>query len=222
MKYFIYLVFLFMMFTGCKPGIPKDILQPDEMALVLHDIHIFDGYVTSITHIDTARKTAAEYYNGIFKKFHTDSATYNKSLDYYIKHPRQMTEIYTKVTGRLKKEKDILIKADSLKDARSSKSAREKLQADSVKKADSVKIAAEREKLHKQLDSLDKATKSSLQSKNKAKKAGILKKRQDSLEKAKKINLRPKNKLKKAAILKRMQDSIKKMNQQKKVKKEIS
>jgi len=212
-----------MMIAGCKPGIPKDILQPNEMALVLHDIHIFDGYVTTVTNIDTAKKVAAEYYNGIYKKFKTDSATYNKSLDYYARHPRQMTEIYTQVTRQLKKEKDVLVKADSLKDARSSKSAKAKLQADSVKKADSVKIDIERKKLRRQLDSLDKVIKkSNLLPKNKTKKAEALKKRKDSLEKAKKLNLRPTNKFKKAATLKRVQDSINKLNQQKKVKKEIS
>ncbi|HKG05907.1 MAG TPA: DUF4296 domain-containing protein [Pedobacter sp.] len=194
MKYFTYLVISFLLIIGCKPGIPGDVLRPDKMALLLHDIHVFDGYITNVTNIDTAKKVAAGYYNAIYKKYDTDSATYVRSLKYYTVHPKEMTQIYTKVTDQLKKEKNSLVKADSLKNAKLVKASKLKLKTDSVKKSDSLKIDLERKKFKRQMDSLKESGRFPML-KSKAKKAAYLKKRTDSLNK---INQR--KKIKKANL----------------------
>ena len=97
MKKFLTLIIFFIFISGCKTGIPKEIIQPDKMDKVLFDIHVVDGYLGTITNVDTAKIIASSYYKGIYKKFGIDSALYNKSMDYYYAHPTLLNEIYTKV-----------------------------------------------------------------------------------------------------------------------------
>jgi len=201
MKYFIYAAFSLLLLPGCKPGIPKDLIQPDEMSLMLHDIHLFEGYVTSITNIDTARSVAAGYYTAIYKKYHTDSAQYTRSLNYYVAHPKIMEQIYKDVTSKLKKEKDGIVRADSLENVKNAKTLRAKFVADSVRRADSVKVAAEKKKLDRQLDSLRKLQRSSKVKDLKGN--NILEKRIDSLKKKKHADSL-KNLPKKQAVIKKV------------------
>ena len=106
MKRFFYLIIISVLFYACKPGIPKDIIQPSKMQDVLIDIHIVDGYVSTLPGADTAKKVGASYYKGIFKKFDIDSALYNQSMSYYYKHPDLMKKMYDSITVKLTVLKD--------------------------------------------------------------------------------------------------------------------
>ena len=136
MRNFLYIVFLFLLISGCKPGIPKEIIQPDQMAGMLGDIHIVDGYVSSIPSSDSAKKVAAAYYNGIYKKYGVDSALYAKSMAYYNSAPTVLDGIYTKVVAELSRQKSIVVKSDSLSNAKIRKALSLKNSADSLLKAD--------------------------------------------------------------------------------------
>ena len=139
MKNLIYLVFVFLLASSCKPGIPGDIIQPDEMALVMHDIHLADAYLQTIYVPDSAKKTASSFYGGIYEKYEIDSALYQKSLDYYLVNPRIMNGIYEKVTEELAKEKKVIARIDSIEYAKELKLRLKKRKADSIKLADSLK-----------------------------------------------------------------------------------
>ena len=93
---------------GCKPGIPKNIIQPDQMEKVLYDIHVVDGYSTTFPAAtpDSLKKIISPYYKGIYKKFGIDSALYNRSLNYYYKNPEVMKLMYDHITEKLLKAKD--------------------------------------------------------------------------------------------------------------------
>lgn len=138
MKNFLCIAAVFFFASGCKPGIPRDIIQPEEMAKVLHDIHIADGYVTNSPRPDSMKVLAASYYKGIYKKYNIDSALYAKSMNYYYTDPKALNDIYLKVTAELTGEKNNIVKADSLFNAREIAKARLKLQRDSTRKADST------------------------------------------------------------------------------------
>ncbi|ATP55509.1 hypothetical protein CPT03_03040 [Pedobacter ginsengisoli] len=156
MKNFIYTAFLFLFVAGCKPGIPSDIIQPDKMALVLNDIHIVDAYITTIPYLDSSKKTAAAFYNGIYKRYEIDSALYGKSMAYYSQHPKILDEIYTKVTKGLNKQKGVLVKADSLVNAKAAKILKAKMKVDSAKRADSLKKVTAPQRAKFKADSLKK------------------------------------------------------------------
>lgn len=138
----------------------------------MHDIHIADGYIQTIYVPDSAKKVAASFYGGIYKKFGIDSALYSKSLDYYMLNPRVMDGIYGKVTAALTKEKKIITRADSLEFDKELKARLKRKKADSIKTADSVKKAL----LIKNKDSLKKALADSVKKALKVKKADSLKK----------------------------------------------
>ncbi|PST83300.1 hypothetical protein C7T94_12010 [Pedobacter yulinensis] len=143
---------------GCKPGIPEDVIQPRQMEDILVDIHLVDGYLTAMPRQDSVKQTGAAYYKGIYEKFGTDSAGYNRSLDYYYTNPEVFNEIYVKVTRRLKKLQAKQSKVDSLSLVQATKKASATTKRDSVKKADSLKKVLQ----VKKTDSLKKVRADSL------------------------------------------------------------
>lgn len=141
MRNFLYILSFFLLFSACKPGIPKDIIQPDKMPGVLSDIHVVDGYVSAIPIPDSAKKVASSFYKGIYKKYGIDSAIFAKSMVYYNNNPQLLTDIYTNVVADLRKQKDVLTKADSLKNEKNKLELMLKLSADSIaKKSPDYKI----------------------------------------------------------------------------------
>jgi hypothetical protein len=99
-----------MLLNACKPGIPKEIIQPAKMEKVLFDIHVVDGYISMLPTQDTAKRVAASLYKGVYKKFDIDSAVYNQSLNYYYKHPDLMKKMYDNLSNELTKTKDEIAK----------------------------------------------------------------------------------------------------------------
>jgi hypothetical protein len=178
MRRFCWAGLVFILIGGCKPGVPKDIIQPEEIRLVLYDMHIADGYISTIPVPDSAKKVGASFYKAIYKKYGIDSAMYTKSMNYYYDHVDDMGDIYKDVTARLQKSKDSMdkVQAKILKKAEAAK----KMKKDSADKADPKLVAA-------RADSVKKAKKDSL---NKIKLAvtakvlAIKKAKKDSADKA--------------------------------------
>jgi len=134
MRRFFTVIILCALFYSCKPGIPKDIIQPNKMENVLYDIHVIDGYSATLSfpNMDSAKKVIAPFYKGVYKKHGIDSALYNRSLDYYYKNPKLMKLMYDHVTEKL-------IKA---KDKAAPKAIPEVPKVDSAKVKDSIKLAS--------------------------------------------------------------------------------
>ncbi|MGY4383952.1 hypothetical protein ACVWYN_000978 [Pedobacter sp. UYP24] len=170
MKSYIYILLFILFISACKPGIPTDIIQPDEMALVLNDIHIADGLISTYQ-TDSAKIIAASFYDGIYLKFKVDSAKYYKSLDYYFKNPAIMDAIYKKVNAGLLKQKLSILKVDSLKNAVVIKKSDIKKAADSIRKIDSLNKVI----LNRRADSI--ARRSSVKGLDSVKKAEAKKKK---------------------------------------------
>ena len=106
MRKFLALGLLCFLLINCKSKeVPKALIQPDKMEKILIDIHIADGYISTITDADSAKKVSAAYYKGIYKKFRVDSASYTRSMDYYYKHPDVLSDMYTNIKKDLEKTK---------------------------------------------------------------------------------------------------------------------
>lgn len=93
------------MVNACKPGIPKNVIAPDKMELVLFDIHATDGYIGLLPRQDTAKIVASSYYKGIYAKFDIDSAKYSRSLAYYYNHPEVLNLIYENLGKKFEEER---------------------------------------------------------------------------------------------------------------------
>lgn len=155
MTRFLFILLSVLCLAACKPGIPKDIIQPTEMENILYDIHVLDGYVGTIPTPDSARKTSAPLYKGIFKKYGIDSATHAKSMAYYYKRPDLLSKMYDKISDRISKERDTEVK----KQETQAKLEREKLEklakAAAKRRLDSIKNVNK----NKQTDTVKKIAK---------------------------------------------------------------
>jgi hypothetical protein len=109
MRNYINLFFLLMLFLSACGGkkVPPEILQRDDMAEVLTDVHLVDGRIYSIPNQtpDTLYKYELNRYIRVFQQHNTDSVQFRKSLQYYSKHPDLLDEVYTQVVQNLE-EKD--------------------------------------------------------------------------------------------------------------------
>ena len=114
MKKIVWAFILLVLGFGCKPKVPDGIIDREKMEGILFDIHLVDGYLSSIYVQDSTRKVGAAYYNGIYKKYNTDSIQYRKSLMYYNQNPELLKGMYTAISSKLEKQKTRLKKADSL------------------------------------------------------------------------------------------------------------
>lgn len=137
--FFSVLIFL----TACSGDkIPKDIIEPEQMVPLLIEVHITDGGMYNVAPVpDSLYKYGVARYEGVFKKFHTDSITFKKSFKYYTVHPEYLAAIYEHITVILKQKMDSLTKLDQARIQRDTKR-----RADSIKrippaqrKADSIK-----------------------------------------------------------------------------------
>jgi len=166
MKRIVWAFIVVVLGLGCKQKVPDGIIEREKMEGILFDIHLVDGYLSSIYVQDSARKVGAAYYKGIYKKYDTDSIQYSKSLTYYNQNPELLKEMYNVISNKMDKQKIALKRADSLWQ-------KKKFRADSLKiiktfKADSltlvkkakpdslsrVKANAQIKKKRKQADSL--------------------------------------------------------------------
>lgn len=92
-------------FYACKPGIPADVIQPDKMEKVLFDIHAIDGYVSTLAKPDTVKIVASSYYKGVYKKFNIDSATFERSKNYYFQRPDLLNKMYENLMKQFEAER---------------------------------------------------------------------------------------------------------------------
>lgn len=162
---FFLVVFCITLLMACKPGIPKDIVQPDEMEKILFDIHVVDGYVTLIPMPDSAKKVTAPLYKGIFKKYGIDSATHAKSMAYYYQHPDLLSKMYDSISSKVGKARDAEIKKREKEEKIRAQKAAKLLKAAEAKKIDSIKKSIKKKQMDtakkqpKPLTSLSKSTK---------------------------------------------------------------
>jgi len=90
------LIFLF----SCNGRQPGGILSKEKMAALMVDIHLVDGYLTTI-HTDSAIKYIDSYYEGVYQNHGVDSALFMKNLTYYAQHPQDFDKIYTLVNEQM-------------------------------------------------------------------------------------------------------------------------
>jgi hypothetical protein len=158
-KYLILFFSVTLFLCACKSnGIPNGIIKPDAMTGLLTEIHLIDGSLYSgMQSPDTLYKYGMGNYLAAFERFHTDSATFKKSMDYYSTDPDRLSAIYDQVDIKIKALLDSVnlvqtkirkaamrtdsLKADSVKKAQK-KMSKSELKADSLKKTTQLKLKA--------------------------------------------------------------------------------
>ncbi|WP_256013019.1 DUF4296 domain-containing protein [Desertivirga xinjiangensis] len=160
MRRLLVLFFIFIFFEACNSGkTPDGIIPQEAMIDVLTDMHLADGYTSSL--IDTPQIVAV--YQSLYKTHGIDSLKFMKSLSFYSKDPVRLKEMYGQVESRLsvmekdeQKKEEIKRKQQEKRDKQIADSLKrqEKLRKDSLRR-DSIKmISIKKEALRK--DSLKK------------------------------------------------------------------
>jgi hypothetical protein len=111
-KYYSLFFSVLLFLTACnKGGTPSGIIKEEQMTSLLTEVHIIDGSMYSVMQVpDSLYKYGAGKYQATFKRFHTDSAQFKKSFQYYASNPDLLQTIYEQVAANLKQKSDSLNK----------------------------------------------------------------------------------------------------------------
>ena len=90
--------------VGCKPGVPSDLIQPDDMEEILYDYHIADGMAMADGNYENVSYLRTVYREAALQKYGVTQAEFDSSLVYYYRHTEQLYEIYDRLSKRLNEE----------------------------------------------------------------------------------------------------------------------
>lgn len=90
---------------GCKPGVPSDVIQPNDMEDILYDYYVSQGMV-SVPGARTGDEDFQRdlYFNAVLKKHDVTRAEFDSSLVYYYTRADYFVKIYKNVQERLSDE----------------------------------------------------------------------------------------------------------------------
>ena len=94
---------MLLMVVGCKPTVPSEYIQPDEMEDILYDYYLAQALARNDfgQDIDTKRNV---YFMAVLEKHHVTEAEFDSSLVYYYSRLEKLRDIYGHVNERLGEE----------------------------------------------------------------------------------------------------------------------
>lgn len=120
-------VFLLIFFFSCTKT-PKNIIPEDQMVAVLTDVHLANALASNYADLDTIKQRTSTYLHAVYRRYHIDSAKFNRSLKYYSENPTLLNEMYEQVEKDLKKKEDSIIKLEEIERKRIADAERRKAQ----------------------------------------------------------------------------------------------
>lgn len=95
------LLFLFMaLLASCKPAVPRDIIQPDDMEDLLYDYHLADGVAQQLPQGGVDANVVA-LRTSVLKEHGVTQAEFDSSMVYYMRHADRLHDIYEHLADRL-------------------------------------------------------------------------------------------------------------------------
>ena len=112
LKYIIFFFSAMVFLSGCKGGkTPDGVIAEPQMINLLTEVHMIDGRIYTLRQEpDSLYKNGKGFYMALFKKYHTDSVQFKKSMNYYARQPQEMQKMYDKILVNLQKKTDSLNK----------------------------------------------------------------------------------------------------------------
>jgi hypothetical protein len=108
---FIFCLFIISCTSENKP--PVDIIQPKEMKSILWDVMRAQTLANEIARKDSSVNTAIETKSlskKVFQIHKTDSANFNKSYNWYVKHPDVLKLIFDSLYVQKERENSLILK----------------------------------------------------------------------------------------------------------------
>ena len=103
MRNSLFFLLLTLLVAACKPQVPSDVIQPDELEDILYDYHVSQamGKVELGTQADIDRN---KLFRSVLKKHGVTEADFDSSLVYYYSRIDRLQPIYRRVSDRLSAE----------------------------------------------------------------------------------------------------------------------
>lgn len=94
-----------MLMAACRPGIPKQYLQPDEMENLLYDYHVAQALARQEWQTEDERNyNQSLYFDAVLEKHHITKAQFDSSMVYYYTRADRFEDVYKRVSKRLSDE----------------------------------------------------------------------------------------------------------------------
>lgn len=94
------MLFVGLFIISCKPSVPHEYIQPDEMENILHDYYV----ARAMSDMTSQPSSMVTYKTAVFKKYGVTEAEFNASLAYYARHADRLHDIYESLSERLDQE----------------------------------------------------------------------------------------------------------------------
>ena len=96
----LFLLSALLMVVGCKPSVPSEYIQPDDLENILYDYHVAEAMARNGNSMD-ADYNQTKYFLAVLEKHHVTEADFDSSLVYYYTHAERLKDIYSRVQARL-------------------------------------------------------------------------------------------------------------------------
>lgn len=93
-----------LLLMGCKPKVPKGVIQPGKMEKILYDYHLAEGMAYATGDYTNSEQKRMEYRKAVFEKHNVTQAEFDSALVYYYRHADKLHDIYVNVSKRLEDE----------------------------------------------------------------------------------------------------------------------
>lgn len=115
MQKYLFIAICVLLFFACavpdKNAIPEGVLKPEQMELVLYDMHLAEGVVATVpSGADSNARRALGYYQIIYKKHQVTEEQFKQSFQFYVQHPVLLDSVYGRVIERLSVQESIIRK----------------------------------------------------------------------------------------------------------------
>ena len=85
MKHSIPLFLLFVLMVGCKPQVPSEYIQPDDLEDILYEYHVAEAMARNGNAMD-ADYNQTKYFLAVLEKHQVTEAVFDSSMIYYYTH----------------------------------------------------------------------------------------------------------------------------------------
>lgn len=92
--------------AACTVKVPSHVIQPDEMEDLLYDYHLMQALAGDLRSSETYKSKQYEQY--VFDKHRVTEAEFDTSLTWYMRHTKELEEIYKNLNRRFTAKKDEL------------------------------------------------------------------------------------------------------------------
>ena len=100
-QYIVIFATIFMVCIGCKPTVPSDVIQPDDMEDILYDYYLSREMAQKPSSEGSTPYLRSMYYYAVLKKHSVTEAEFDSSLVYYYGHADELAKIYRRVSERM-------------------------------------------------------------------------------------------------------------------------